>query len=301
MGGYVDWTPWRIALNHQQRPECLVSNHSRESTLSDITAHLCVSISEFEDMHQPASLHKACITLINNLAVANWMMVLELIKMHIRNLDWRIHDAMSDYHSTQNADVEYYGERELLLHAYRRYWTEYREQVFNNMVQLGISSTPQGLDSTKRRPFRGTNSRHSTSLLQSPSCQAELEIRDDKDWSYILWSLEAFISQAADLSTTMSIRVANLESYKSNQLASAAQRLTGLGVIFLPLSLSVGIFSMNDSFLPGGKFFWIVVSVAVPLAFTCVFGLLLAGRLQKMASALSKRAIKEIERLCGFI
>jgi hypothetical protein len=109
-------------------------------------------------MHYLASLHKACIALINNPPVANWMMVLELTKMHVRNLDWRIHQAMSDCYLTQNGDVECYGEREVLLHAYWRYWTEYREQVFNNMVQLGISSIPRGLDSTKRRLFQDINS-----------------------------------------------------------------------------------------------------------------------------------------------
>lgn len=63
----------------------------------------------------------------------------------------------------------------------------------------------------------------------------------------------------------MDVRVANLEARKSNQLGQAAQRLAGLGVVFLPLGLLAGIFSMGGPFLPGNDHFWVYAAVAFPL------------------------------------
>ena len=46
--------------------------------------------------------------------------------------------------------------------------------------------------------------------------------------------------------------------------ARSVGTLTQLGMIFLPLSLVAGLFSMSDNYLPGGGRFWIYFAVSVP-------------------------------------
>jgi len=189
-----------------------------------------------------------CSTLAENIAAANWMTVLGLVKKSIRNLDWRIDgrtpatNTAVDLHAGR-ALGQYYSRKEKTPHTLKKYWNESREQVVNNMVQFGLSTTPVLGDIS-----------HSSSVLED---HTRKQIYAQRNWSYILWSLEFFISQASELSNSMAIRVANLEGRTSNHLADAAQRLAGLGIIFLPLSFSTGLLSMGGNFLPGNRLFWV--------------------------------------------
>jgi hypothetical protein len=276
MGGYVEFTPLRVELERQARLKNNTRrNDSRDSTLDDVISHLQTYIQESEGLPSADNLCVACATLVDNLATANWMVLLELVKMRIGNLDWRIDENTSDYNGEQSAQAEYCSRNEVVLHKFRRYWTEYRQQVFNNIVQLDVSLNPVSYS-----PLQTQLLRRSTGLHTDTSAESEINHRkmrattDQRDWSYILCTLETSISQVADLSNHMAIRLANVEAYRSNQFANAAQRLSALGIIFLPLSLLVGIFSMDDKFLPGSKLFWVVVIIAIPLAFGCALAFL---------------------------
>lgn len=56
-----------------------------------------------------------------------------------------------------------------------------------------------------------------------------------------------------------------LESRRSLQETTDVNRLTKLGMTFLPLSFASGLLSMGGAFLPGEKHFWIYFVLVVPL------------------------------------
>jgi hypothetical protein len=139
------------------------------------------------------------------------------------------------------------------------------------MVQLGLSSTSVVASTLQESLFRSREESISRARPGERSYQQLIRQHENqRDWSYILWNLEFFISHAADLSKTMAVRVANLEGRKSNQLAHAAQRLAGLGIVFLPLGLAAGIFSMGGNFLPGKGQFRVYIVVGFPLVLGCL-------------------------------
>jgi len=55
------------------------------------------------------------------------------------------------------------------------------------------------------------------------------------------------------------------ESRRAILEAKSISRLTLLAFIFVPLSFVSGLFSMNDEFMPGGRYFWIYFVVAGPV------------------------------------
>lgn len=277
MGGYVDSTPWRAeATTLQELSDCFRGRTRTEMT-SDIIAHWKSLVRPKKIADHNIGVASVFSTFAKDIAVANWMTLLELVKMSIRNLEWRIDERTREFgltktfHSEPEAPEFYYNQKEQLLHTFKIRWNEYREQVVNNMVQLGLSSTSV-IGSTILEGFirRSEESSNCTGPDQKSYQQLSRLNEDQRDWSYILWSLEFFISHAADLSRTMAVRVANLEGRKSNQLSHAAQRLAGLGVVFLPLGLVAGIFSMDGTFLPGNDHFWVYIAVAFPLLFGCL-------------------------------
>ncbi len=75
-------------------------------------------------------------------------------------------------------------------------------------------------------------------------------------------------------------RIATLISSMTGLLgiyeAKRLKELTNLGMLFLPLAFTSGLFSMSGSYAPGGTFFWMYWVVAGPLVllmFLAVFGL----------------------------
>lgn len=272
-----DFTAWHAEGPNLQELSDRFRRHTRTAIMNDIIAHWESSaiLSKMADHSTDVTLVFS--TLAKSIAVANWMTLLELVKMSIRNLEWRIDEKTREFDSTESfrsnreAPELYYSQKERLLHTFKIRWNEYREQVVNNMVQLGLSSTSVVGSTLQESLFRSLKEYTSRARPGERSYQQLIRQHENqRDWSYILWNLEFFISHAADLSKTMAVRVANLEGRKSNQLAHAAQRLAGLGIFFLPLGLAAGIFSMGGNFLPGKGHFWVYIVVGFPLVLGCL-------------------------------
>jgi hypothetical protein len=269
MGGYIDFSRWPENVASLQDLSNHFKKRAKTTMTEDIIAHWESGPRAWGMAGDEVDMALFFSTFAKNLAAANWMALLELVKMSVRNLEWRIDEKTREFEAN-NSKPEmpelFYNEKEQLLHTFKIRWNEYREQVFNNIAQLGLSSTTT-MGSTLRASAT-TNSEGSTNPTKQDKERHQRLVRrekDQQDWSYILWNLEFFISQASDLSRTMAVRVANLEARKSNQFGQAAQRLAGLGVVFLPLGLVAGIFSMGGTFLPGSEHFWVYTAVAFPL------------------------------------
>lgn len=269
MGGYVDFTPWPENVTSLQDLSNLFQKRAKATMTEDIIAHWESGARAWGMSGDEVDVALFFPAFAKNLAAANWMTLLELVKTSIRHLEWRIDEKTREFdenNSTPEKPEIFYNQKEQLLHTFKIRWNEYREQVFNNIAQLGLLSTT-AMGSTLQAGAI-TMSEGLTNLTRLDKERHQRLIRrekDQQDWSYILWNLEFFISQASDLSRTMAVRVANLEARKSNQFGQAAQRLAGLGVVFLPLGLVAGIFSMGGTFLSGNDHFWVYAAVVFPL------------------------------------
>ena len=79
--------------------------------------------------------------------------------------------------------------------------------------------------------------------------------------------LASFTGLAGILGNRQALKEAN----RSLHEARSVKILTFLGMIFLPLSLTSGLLSMNGEYNPGASQFWIYFAIAIPLTL-CVFG-----------------------------
>jgi hypothetical protein len=84
-------------------------------------------------------------------------------------------------------------------------------------------------------------------------------------WNYILQSLQSLRDRMEGVAQSSVGLLAIIEAEKSFDEARNVTRLTKLGMLFVPLSLIAGIFSMSSDYLPGARHFWIYFACAIPL------------------------------------
>jgi Mg2+ and Co2+ transporter CorA len=108
---------------------------------------------------------------------------------------------------------------------------------------------------------------------------------------------DALINSFVGLASIVNSRQSFLE-------ARILRFLTILGMIFLPLSFTSGLFSMAGSFSPGGAQFWIYFAVAVPLTVLIfsvpTFFALWYVKFSEHFSSLSSGRVKNTSRFSKF-
>lgn len=93
-----------------------------------------------------------------------------------------------------------------------------------------------------------------------------------KDLQYIHQRLEKMkckidesIASAIGFSNIIGSQQALLEARRSVREAKRTKTLTVVGLIFIPLAYTCGLFSMSDQFRPGERLFWVYFVVSLPL------------------------------------
>ncbi|KAF3003622.1 hypothetical protein E8E13_007512 [Curvularia kusanoi] len=94
-----------------------------------------------------------------------------------------------------------------------------------------------------------------------------------EDWKDLFEDYEFLATEVASYGEKLEAMVplvtsaaALIESRRALTETANVTRLTALAVIFVPLSYVAALFSMADSFAPGGQLFWVYFVTAVPLA-----------------------------------
>ncbi|KAF2637203.1 hypothetical protein P280DRAFT_111898 [Massarina eburnea CBS 473.64] len=101
--------------------------------------------------------------------------------------------------------------------------------------------------------------------IEDPNSHGFVGKRETQMWRHLrscCIDLQEMFQKLASLYTQV---VALREAQTSNTQAKSVQWLTGLGTLFVPLSIVAGIMSMGDDFLPGKSKFWVYFVVVVPL------------------------------------
>ena len=96
------------------------------------------------------------------------------------------------------------------------------------------------------------------------------------DWANDSEYLQRQISDSKERMNAVLASIAGLNAYFEGKRATNINRtieaLTALGVLFLPLSFTAALFSMNEKYLPGGPLRWVYPVLAIP-----ILGLLSCG------------------------
>ncbi|KAH6676981.1 hypothetical protein F5X68DRAFT_246039 [Plectosphaerella plurivora] len=111
--------------------------------------------------------------------------------------------------------------------------------------------------------------------------RGRLSAAESDKWRYIadknLEYKSLYDDMAASYMQVMSLR----ESLASNTQARGVGRLTVMGVLFVPVSLSTGLLSMAEPFTPGQNRFWVFFVLVVPITLVLAAFVLGADRVSE--------------------
>ena len=133
--------------------------------------------------------------------------------------------------------------------------------------------------------------------LEGPALRF-LSIKDaddwDKDLKYISRRYGDVKKRMEYLISSMTGLISIVESRRSLQETKVMKTLTVLGMIFIPLAFTSGIFSMTGKYAPGEKSFWIYFAVALPLVFLIFIMAFVADKWQWLLRARVKNLIAAV-------
>jgi CorA-like Mg2+ transporter protein len=183
---------------------------------------------------------------VQKVVVSNYMQLIEFVRANISNLEYQL----SRRNTLADIRINWVEERWSDLQAWSRRCSEYIEDVESIMIGLGISSSASAVTDSKITDWR--------------NC--------DRDFQYIYHRLKALKARVDVLNNSITglagiigNQQALLEAKRSLKEAKGIKTLTLLGMVFIPLAFSTGLFSMNDRYLPGAASFWIYPAISIPL------------------------------------
>ena len=139
-----------------------------------------------------------------------------------------------------------------------------------------IAMAHDALDSWSRRVL--SSKAHIDAVLWLLREQQVKGIQNDKwialleDFEFVRASLGEHAAQIENAASLVYSHIHLAEARRAFGEAKNISRLTILSLFFIPLSYVSTLFSMNTAFVPGGPYFWVYFTVAIPVLL-CVFGL----------------------------
>lgn len=88
------------------------------------------------------------------------------------------------------------------------------------------------------------------------------------DYTYVAERIDAYAHRLESMLPIVTSMVQVVDSRRSFAEIANVSRLTYLALIFIPLTFTSGLFSMNAENAPGGERFWVYFVVAVPMTMT---------------------------------
>jgi hypothetical protein len=138
-----------------------------------------------------------------------------------------------------------------------------------------ISMAHSALDSWSRRVL--SSKAHIDAAIWLLRHQREKVIPANDEWRGLLEDFEyirsSLTEHAARIENAASLVYSHIHLAEARRAFGEAKnisRLTILSLFFVPLSYISTLFSMNDTFAPGGPYFWVYFAVAIPVLL-CVF------------------------------
>ncbi|KAM0322170.1 hypothetical protein ACHAQA_009659 [Verticillium albo-atrum] len=111
--------------------------------------------------------------------------------------------------------------------------------------------------------------------------RGRLSAGETKKWHYVADKTLEYKSLYDDMATSYMQVMSLRESLTSNTQARGVGRLTVMGVLFVPVSLSTGLLSMAEPFTPGQNKFWVFFVLVVPITLVLAMFVLGADRVSE--------------------
>ena len=262
--GYVDFRPW--CQFYKGGPiHSAPDAPKRETTFDD----LCFYFQNLSEGSLPLTPDVAALVL-KKLILSHYMCLIEYTKGILSDKEYRCSTAgnkKGKWTVQDSGDVLFWTRR----------ISEYTEHI-------------EGIIDTLRISLRAPES---TVKTHKAVQQWDTTAVDD-DFRRVHKRLSALKKRSTDLIMAGTGVLGIIDAEISNQEAKSMRTLTILGLLFVPLSFSSGLFGMEVSYMPGGPKFWIFWAVALPLILATLTSWFI---LTELAARLSKLHIPRIKLL----
>jgi hypothetical protein len=256
-GGYVDISPLPANPEYEQLERWPAPYPSRKSLFDDILFYWSQADS-FPGLHRHLRGDAATMFMygtsffLKRIIASHWMQFLVYFDEIIDRLEYALARAdIKALDGVENhlADVEFWQRR----------CRKSREQI------------EQALDTLQK--IKSSLSGGSGEAASSGCDNAIYGCVDD--FTHIHKQISVLQERCQRLIQSLAYVVSIIESKQSSEEAHNLRILTVLGMLFVPLTLMSGIFSMSDRFQPGAEYFWVYFVTSLPivgLVFSVVFG-----------------------------
>lgn len=182
--------------------------------------------------------------------------------------------ASLSYYPLKIIAAEWMSYVAMMSYSIKRY--EYTVEDLPGLFQeLGkLNSDLRGLQSWRRRSIQ---SRHKISCVGrflnahhakiAGGLPEDLSLLAD-DYEHIGASIDSYSDRLESMLPVVTSLVQIVDSRRSFAETANVSRLTYLALVFVPLTFTTGLFSMNVDKAPGGHNFWIYFAVAIPVTVT---------------------------------
>ena len=255
--GYVDFCPCED-VEFGQLPAAATTGPSRRSSLDDICCYL---------QHSPlgTSVRLADVGysafLLRRIVASNWLLLFEYFKCFLGKMETGLSER------GELVGTEWLEQGWSEIHNWRRRCFEFREHIDTTLQNLSI-------------PISGQ---------YCPRRDGQDE--DGEDFLYIYRRMQDLKERTEALSASLTSLISIQESKQSLREAQSVKTLTTLGLVFVPLAFTSGMFSMSGSFQPGQEHFWVYFVVAIPLV-VFVFAVVLGVRSWNRHDARARRLLR---------
>ena len=233
-GGFEDFLdPPSVHDDNPGRP-----GPGRQSLLEDILYYWSVDPSLRSNIQDPPILSLACYPL--RIVASEWMNYIAVMRFSIKEYEYSHDEAPGLIHQLNKLNEDLQS-----LQRWRRRGMSSRAKIRNTTRFLKVN-----LKSDE-------NSELWSSLIE--------------DYEHIAVQLDEHSLRMESMLPVVASLVQIVDSRRSFTETANVSRLTILALIFVPLSFTSSLFSMNDEIGPGGNQFWVYFAVSVPMTLAVLF------------------------------
>ncbi|KAK8139255.1 hypothetical protein PG984_002635 [Apiospora sp. TS-2023a] len=180
------------------------------------------------------------------------------------------------YHPLRIIGAEWVSYLGLMCFSLRQYDTllSYGDDSLAQLDKISsalnaISSWPRRVASSKDSLSKELAFIEQYGQARTPSCNTWELLR--KDYEYLIYSLGQHGDQLQAAIPLVSTFLQLAESRRTFAETRNMSRLTVMAMVFVPLGFVSSLFSMNETFSPGGPLFWVYFAVAIPVLALVLF------------------------------
>lgn len=234
LGGYEDFLDSPSIFTELETP---LGAPSRLGLLEDLIYYWQRKLPSSFDPVNPALLSLSCYPL--RIIAAEWTNYMASMNYHIKRYEYSVESLSTVAEGLDRLNIDLQS-----LQGWRRRSLASKQKI--GAIQRFVSSQHQ------QRDLKDEALTDDASLLS-------------EDFAALADSLEEYSRRLENMLPVVTSLVQISDSRQSFAEAANIGRLTTLAFLFVPLSFTSSLFSMNSLNAPGGRYFWVYFIVAIPL------------------------------------